>query len=153
MPTEYAKELVPKTGLVKSEPFMDNEIKNKTHAHPHKVAEGSGRAEFLSGKRYNQFSVAQNLHQQADGVVGPINGNAPGNHNGDEVFYHFPGSFSRVPGVKSQEFGQIETYRNRDQITHPEGIYIIPLKEINKEGGPCKILDNNPPQSSYKVAN
>lgn len=152
LPPEYAADLIPEAGLVKSKSFMDNEVKKKAHAHAHKVAEGARRAKFLSGKGHDQLFVTQNLHQQADGIVGPINGNASGNQNGEEILHYFTGSFPRVPGVKSQKFGKIETYRNGNQITHPEGTHVIPLKEINKQGGPCKILDDNSPKSSYKVA-
>lgn len=127
MAAEYADDPVPQAGLVKGELFMYDEVKNKTHAHSHKVAYGACGAEFFPGEGDGHFFSADKVHEQADGVISAINGDASGNHNGDEVFYDLAGGFPGVPGIKCQEFGEVETYGDGDQVTHPEGFDVIPV--------------------------
>lgn len=90
---EDSTDLLPQPRLLKGELFMDDKVENKAHAHPHKVAQRSGGAEFLSGEGNDHFFIAQDVHQEADGVVPPVNGDAPGNDNGKEVFYDLAGGF------------------------------------------------------------
>lgn len=152
MPLEYAEEFIPQPCLLKGEFLMNDKVENKTHAHPHKVAEGSCRAEFLSGKGNDHFFGPQDLHQQTNGVIAAINGNAAGNGNGKEIFDDLSGGFSGITGVKSQKFCQEKTYGDRNEVTHPKSADVIPVKKINQEGGSDKILDNDPSQRSYEIA-
>lgn len=79
---------------MKSESFVNYEVKNEAKPHTHEVTEGTRRPKGVINNRQSYFIRSYPLHQYFDGCIRTVDGDTSGYDNGDKVFDNFSGSLT-----------------------------------------------------------